>query len=363
MRLALVCEQLYAPVPGGTGRYTAELLTALRRTATSPDSVSGYAAWHRGVGSGGVKRLALPRRPLIAAWERGLPPTPRGVDVVHAPTLLVPSVSVPCVVTIHDAVPWTHPETLTARGVRWHRRMADRIVSAGAMVAVPTHAVAAELGQALPELPPSRVRVLGAGATPILLQEPPVELARDVGRRLQLPERYLLSLATLEPRKGLDTLLEALAQLGDEAPALLLVGQNGWGGIDVAATAARLGLAADRVRQLGRLSDADLAVVLRRATALAVPSRAEGFGLPVVEAMGAATAVVISDAPALVEVAGGAALVAERENPADLARQIARLFGDEQLRTRLVAAGRTRAATFTWDEVANRCWMLYRELV
>ena len=133
MRVAFLVEQLLAPVPGGTGRYSAELGAALVRTATAGDEVTGWAAWHRAVGPAvvagvrGPRRLPLPRRALTLAWERGLGPAPRDADLVHAPTpLFPPPRHRPLVVTIHDTVPWTHPDTLTPRGAVWHRAMAER---------------------------------------------------------------------------------------------------------------------------------------------------------------------------------------------------------------------------------------------
>ena len=115
------------------------------------------------------------------------------------------------------------------------------------------------------------------------------------------------------------------------------------------------------MRALGRVSDADLAVLLRRATALVVPSRAEGFGLPLLEAMAVGTPVVTADAPALVEVAGGAAL-ASGLAPAELAEALARVTGDDALRAELRAAGPQRAAAYTWDGAATRLWGAYRGL-
>jgi glycosyltransferase involved in cell wall biosynthesis len=113
------------------------------------------------------------------------------------------------------------------------------------------------------------------------------------------------------------------------------------------------------VRVLGRLPDPDLAVVLARATALVMPSRAEGFGLPVLEAMAHGTPVVTSDVPALREVAGDAALAVPAGDAAALATALARLAGDAGLRQRLGAAGRRRASAQTWDAAARQLWELY----
>ena len=364
MRVGFVSEQVLAPVPGGTGRYAAELLAALDRNRPTGDSVTAWTAWHRRSAAfpPAARRMPLPRRALIAAWERGLPPVPPRAEVIHAPTLLAPPSRHPLVVTVHDAVPWTHPETLTARGVRWHRRMASRVVSAGAHVAVPTVAVAAELSEIFPALAAERVHVLGGGVTPALLTEPADSVAGEVARRLDLPEQFVLTIATLEPRKGLDVMLRALAGLGDRAPALLVVGQPGWGGLDIRSEAASLGLAPNRVRVLGRLPDEQLAVVLRRATLLAMPSRAEGFGLPAAEAMAVGTPVVVSDAPALIEVTGGAAVVVPRGDSAALAEAIADLTADPAALDDLRGRGLARAAGLTWDAVAARAWRLYAEI-
>jgi glycosyltransferase involved in cell wall biosynthesis len=369
VQAAIFLEQALAPVSGGTGRYSVELAAALARTANQGDSVTSWTAWHRDTsaaavaGVAGPRRLPVPRRAVAEAWRHGLGPAPRGVDVLHAPTLLVPPARrYPLVVTIHDTVPWTHPDTLTPRGAHWHRAMAERAARTGAAIAVPTQAVADELAAVLPEMRAVPVHVLGAGVARAVVREPDFEYAASVTATLALPERFVLSLATLEPRKGLDVLIEALATIGGSAPQLLVVGQAGWGGVDPAAAASRAGLPPGRLRVLGRLGDPELAVVLRRATMLVAPSRAEGFGLPVAEAMAVGTPVVCSDAPALVEVAGGAAAVVPRGDAGALAAAIAKLFDDSAERDRMALAGRSRAAAFDWDRVAERAWALYRSL-
>ncbi|MGY1604117.1 glycosyltransferase family 4 protein [Geodermatophilus sp. SYSU D00815] len=361
MRLGLVLEQALAPVPGGTGRYAVELARSLAADGTA---VTGWTAWHRDAaaarvpGVAGPRRLPLGRRALTAVWERGTGPVPRGADVVHAPTLLLPPRGRrPLVVTVHDAVPWTHPETLTPRGVRWHRAMAERAVRTADAVVVPSAATARALAERLPLRHDPDVVPLGATPLPV-----PDDAAARLDRLRLTAGGYLLSLATLEPRKGLDVLIRALARSGAPDLPLALVGAPGWGGLDPVAVAGAAGLPEGRVRVLGRLDDRDLAAVLPNAAALVVPSLAEGFGLPVVEGMAAGVPVVTSEDPALLEVGGPAAVAAPTGDPDGLADALRRVCGDAGLRAAVVAAGRERAAGYTWAATAQRHLEVYRRV-
>ncbi|MBB5805909.1 glycosyltransferase involved in cell wall biosynthesis [Saccharothrix ecbatanensis] len=333
--LVVLTEQLLAPVPGGTGRYTRELAAALAAAAPDGWTVTGVVSRHADVsaavvpGVEGPRVLPLPRRALIAAWERGVPYWPGG-DSVHAFTPFAPPRG-RVVVTVHDTVPWTHPSTLTPRGVAWHQRVISRAVSRAGAIVVPTSVVADELRRYAPG--PVPVHVVGNGVTAF-----PAEEAVDV------PPRYVLAIGTIEPRKGFDLVASATEELG---VPLVVVGPQGWGGVD---------LRAPHVHLLGRLSDAQLAFVLRRAAVLAAPSLAEGFGLPVVEAMAAGVPVVHSDAPALVEVAGGAGIVVPRGDRAALASALRTVLSDTALFGRLVTLGRTRAEAFTWENAARSVW-------
>ena len=365
LQVAILLEQCLGPVPGGTGRYAREVAGALAGQAPAGSGVRVWTAWHRDVaaarvpGAAGPSRLPLPRRPLTMAWERGLGPVPRGADLVHAPTPLAPiRGNRPLVVTVHDAVPWTHPETLTPRGVRWHRTVIARAAASADAIVVPTQAVADELARHVALAAPAVVVGEGVSADLALPAD-----ADERAAALGLPdEPFAVTLATIEPRKGLDVLLEALARPGAPDVPLLVVGQPGWGSVDVAGRAAALGLGS-RVQLVGRLADDDLAVVLRRATVLVAPSRAEGFGLPVLEAMAAGVPVVSSDAPALVEVGGGATLTVPVGDSGALADALGDVLRSAQLRGRLVSAGLVRAADFSWDAAARRLWELYSGLV
>ncbi|MDQ1543714.1 MAG: hypothetical protein QOK08_1352, partial [Actinomycetota bacterium] len=183
---------------------------------------------------------------------------------------------------------------------------------------------------------------------------------------LKLPERYLLAVGTLEPRKGLEPLIKALALPQTQDLPLLIVGPEGWGDVDVSSIARDAALAEGRVRTLGYLSDADLAVVQSRATAFVFPSLAEGFGLPVLEAMSLGTPVIHSDIPAVVEVAADAGIMVERGDaagyPERLADAIGMVASDDELRERLKYLGIDRSHAFSWRASAEKVWQLHADL-
>jgi glycosyltransferase involved in cell wall biosynthesis len=188
--------------------------------------------------------------------------------------------------------------------------------------------------------------------------DPPAD-AEQRRRRWGLPDRYVLSVATLEPRKGLDVLVQALTLPVAGGAHLVVVGSPGWGGVDLKSLAARAGLPVDRVHILGRVSDADLAAALAGAGVLAAPSRSEGFGLPVLEAMAAGVPVVCSGAPALVELAGGVGVIVPREDPVRLAAALGEVLSDDTAAAELAANGRRRAADFSWRAAATKLWDLH----
>ncbi|MGH3692683.1 MAG: glycosyltransferase family 4 protein [Pseudonocardiaceae bacterium] len=365
-KLVVLLEQLLAPVPGGTGRYTRELTAALAATAPAGWTVGGAIAWHADPtlaiipGVEGPHLLPLPHRALVAAWDAGVPLWPGG-DTVHAPTPLAPPGSGrgrELVVTVHDTVPWTHPETLTPRGRSWHRRMIGRAARRADALAVPTAAVAHDLSAHVPCQAP--LHVVGEGVSAAVVHLPAD--AGDIATRLGLPPRYVLAVGTLEPRKGIATLLAALATPQAPDLPLVLAGQPGWGRLDPVDLARNSGLDPARVHPLGRITDPELAVVLHNATVLAAPSHAEGFGLPVLEAMAAGVPVVHSDAPALVEVAGGAGVIVPCGDPAALAAALRAVCSNSGKAQVMITAGRRRAEQFSWERAAQRVWSMHVEL-
>lgn len=376
--LRVIVDQVLSPVPGGIGRYAEELTRELITTAPAGCAVTGFVSSSPQAdyerlstllpGLTELHKSALGRRELSVAWQHGFTRLP-GSGMVHAPSLLAPlsrhdrihDISDQVVVTIHDVVPWTHPDTLSRHGVAWHRAMTKRAHKYADAIVVPTHSVAAELGEIMPF--GDRIRVIPGAVSPKLTLPVDADVRAD---RLGLPDSYILTVGTLEPRKGLEPLLASLAHPDAVDLPLLVVGPDGWGDVRVDTIAADLGLPEGRVRVLGFLNDPDLSVVLDRATVFAFPSLAEGFGLPVIEAFYFGTPVVHSDAPAVMEVSAGAGRAVPIEGgngyPERLAAAIRSVVDDEAMAERMSFAGRDRAAAFSWRESARQVWQLHADL-
>jgi len=378
--LRVVVDELIGDAPGGARRYTEELTRQLIATAPAGCQVEGIVPnvsddivddlRMRLPGIASITTLPMGRRELVMAWQSGL--KLGGVSgMVHAPSLLAPlrkhdrvNDGDQIAVTIHDVLPWLHPESLGSANALWHKAMAKRARKHADAIVVPTHAIADQLGEFIDF--GDRVRVIGgAPATTLRL---PAD-ADERAARLGLPERYALTLGSIMPRKGIAPLIRAVALPDAQDIPLIIAGPDRYGDGSATGVAAAAGLPEDRVRALGHLDDADLAVALDRATVFVFPSLAEGFGLPIVEAFKFGLPVIHSDDPALVEVAAGAGLVVERPDTPDdaayserLAAAIGRVLTDDELRSRLGILAADRARAFSWRDSAERVWQLHADL-
>ncbi len=376
--LRVILDQVGGETPSGVGRYALELTRQLIGTAPRGCDVMGIVPsspqeeYDRIEAElPGLSRLfksALDRRQLAAAWQHGFSRLP-GSGMVHAPSLFAPlyrhdrlnNPGEQIVVTIHDAVPWTHPETLPASAVAWSRAMAKRAQRYADAIVVPTHAVAEQLTEAL-DLG-DRIRVI-AGAVSSTLALP--DDAEERAARLGLPSRYVLAMGPFEARKGISELIWALADPTAPAIPLVLAGPPSHADVDLDEVRKGARLSPDSVTALGALHDADLAVVYDRAAAVVVPSLAEGFALPVLEAMSLGTPVIHSDAPALLELAADAGLVVERDDfagyPRRLAEAIRRVLEEPLLADELAVRGHDRVHAFSWRDAAEKTWQLHADL-
>jgi len=286
--------------------------------------------------------------------------------MVHATSLLAPmhrhlpmsGRNDQTVVTVHDAIAWTDPELLSPRQVSWNRTMTKRAERFADAVVTPTHAVAEVLAENFAF--GDRLRVIGGAPSSRLGPMPDAPQRRA---RLGLRDDYLLTVAGLDPRKGLDVLIAALARL--PRIALAVVGAAQGESEDIAQLARDHDVDPERVVVLDPLDDDDLAAVLQGATAFLQPSRAEGFGLALVEALAFGLPVIHSDVPALVEVAADAGIVIPREatdEAADYAAAIENVLDDAGARERLSLSARDRARAFSWRDSAEKVWQLHADL-
>ena len=265
---------------------------------------------------------------------------PGGTGVVHW-TYPVPLAFVGWtnIYTVHDAIPLTRPELSQIDALR-HRRLLTRIVARADCLMTVTEAARADIVREL-RCDPSLVI-----ACPTGLDVAQTDAALPVGLR---PGEYLLAVGNVEPRKNLKRLAEAHRLSGTSLP-LVIAGPTGWHSERIETSLARY----PGVIRLTRLPRPVLLSLIARARALLFPTLAEGFGLPIVEAMSLGTAVMTSRTGATAEITGGAALLIDPENPDEIAAAIGALAADDALVGRLVAAGLQQSRHFTANAFAER---------
>ncbi len=313
----------------GTARHVAGLVAAL-------DEEDGIRV--RRYAWGGPGRATAAVRD-IGWYLAGLPARARRdrVGVLHCPTIRAPLGSpAPLVVTVHDLAVLRHPWAFN----RWTREYSARLLPAVTRAADALVAVSEFTKSELVELlgvPPDKITVVPNAVSPTFTATGP---AADGD--------YVLVVGTLEPRKNLLRLVEGFRRARLDGCELRIVGARGWGDV-------RLG--GDRVRWLDSVGDQELARLYRGARCVAYVSLYEGFGLPVLEAMACGAAVVTSSAPAVAEVANGAALAVDALEPEAIAEGLGIAFAR---RDELGARGVERAARFTWRDAARRTADVYR---
>jgi glycosyltransferase involved in cell wall biosynthesis len=365
-------EQLLQPVPGGTGRYAAELVRLLPTRSPRVD-VSVFMARHprreveavlreRGIYDVDTVILPLPRPVLYDSWHvLGVGAPARRfapVDLVHAPSPAVPPVhGVPLVVTVHDASPITVPETSTPRGRWFHRRGFAAAARRARLVITVSEFAAGEIA-ATTSITRDQLRVVPNGVDLARATDDDVARLRtayDIGDR-----PYVFWVGTFQPRKNLGVLLDAFARLdpGDIPHQLVLAGEAGWGSDDTSAALRRLG---DRVRLVGRVAPPDLSAFYAGADLFVFPSRHEGFGIPLLEAMAQETAVVAADIPVLREIGGDAALFVPVGDADALADAIVSLLHDDSARGALAARGLAHAQPYSWERCVDATVKVYEE--
>jgi glycosyltransferase involved in cell wall biosynthesis len=260
------------------------------------------------------------------------------------------------VLVVHDLAFETMPETAPHHDARWRRRFA-RALDRAAAVIVPSTATLEDL-RAHHDIEAARVHVVPHGTdTERFSPSTPQEVDALRGR-YGIDGAYIVFLGGLEPRKNLERLVHAFGLLGDTQIALVIAGGAvRWAPayaerVDATIAALPAGVRS-RVVRAGYVGDAERRALLSGAEILAYPSRAEGFGFPVLEGFAANVPVLTSNVSSLPEVAGDAAILVDPDDPTAIAKGLRELLADEDLRNLLRAAGTARVSSFTWQRSAR----------
>ena len=361
MRVAYTLEQCWHRVPGGTAKAALEVAREIH--ASTEIDLVGVSAWHRYPPPPpwepdiAVRALPLPRLALYEAWHLARRPFVQRatgpIDVIHATGVAVPPRSAPLVVTVHDLAYVHDSAQFTAKGRRFFAQALKLLRHDADLVLCSSQATVDDCLAA--GLPQRKLRLVPLGHRPAVVHSGDVTTTLA---RYGLDRPFVLSVGTAEPRKNLSSLVSAFGRLERRDVQLVLVGAQGWH-TDLDQLVAPLG---NRVRVLGFVPNADRDALYAGAAVFCYPSLFEGFGLPVLEAMGAGTPVVTSSGTATAEAAGDAGLLVEPRDVTAITAALDRVLGDATLAAALGESGRRRAAEFSWARTAKLTIDAYREL-
>jgi glycosyltransferase involved in cell wall biosynthesis len=367
MRIGIDARIAYY-VRGGISTYALRLLEAL----AALDTDTAYYVLHsrkdhhppRPGPNFRPRACWTPSHHRLERWALGAEVARLGLDLLHTTDFIPPAFGYRrSVITIHDLNFLYYPQFLTAESRRYYNQQIEWAVCRTDHILADSHATKSDLVSLL-GVPPEKVTVVHLAANPAFRPLPEAE-TRQVATKYNLEPGYLLFVGTLEPRKNLPGLLQAYRLLLDaevtDAP-LVLVGGKGWLYDELFERVEKLRLTG-RVRFLHGVGDTDLPGLYNAASVLATPSFYEGFGFPALEAMACGTPAVVSDRASLPEVVGEAGLLADPDDPENIARALGRVLTDDLLRERMREQGLAQAARFTWEKAARGTLMVYRRVL
>ena len=369
MRIAIDIRPLLERQPGGVASYASRLVRALLEKPAHEYALFCNAFGKAGSGQRAAGSLLdsascqlpaasffahhYPNKALNASFaflQRPLlEDLSGGADAVYLPNLNFVATRKPYVVTIHDLSFMRYPRFFSAKQRLWHAAVRPKklVTGAAAVVAVSRH-TKADIVETF-GLPADAVAVVPPAADASYSPRTPSEIAR-VTKKYGLPERYFLSLGTIEPRKNIRNIIAAFERLaGDET--LVIAGGKGWLCRDTFERAAR-SPARDRIRFIGYVHEADKPALYSAAIALVYPSFYEGFGMPPLEAMACGTPVIASHVTSLGEVVGDAGMLVDPYNASELADAMAAVRDSSSLASELKKRGLERSRMFSWKKSA-----------
>lgn len=377
MKVLLRVDALAPPLTG-IGRYTHALATGLKQhpeieslryvTATglindvNPllDCPSTTSRARRGVP---LKPLARRVHAMRRNWRLKRSLAACCDHVYHAPNYMLTPFAGPSVSTVHDLSHINHPEFHPANRIAFFNKEFPRTLRQATHFITVSEFVRQEMIQLL-GVAPERVTVVYNGVYRSYRPRSHAELGPVLEKYGLVGTPYLLVVATLEPRKNLERLLDAFdrlpARLRERHP-LVLVGRRGWHNEELDRRLARF-QARGQARHLGYIPEQELPLIYAGSHAFAFPSIYEGFGIPIIEAMASGVPVLTSDSSAMPEVAGGAALLTPPDDVEVMTSALERLLDDPQLRHDLATRGMERASLFSWQRCVEETVAVYRKI-
>jgi glycosyltransferase involved in cell wall biosynthesis len=360
----------------GIGRYTRGLVQALTRL----DAENRYTLLALGQSGAHFVPTALPTnfsirfapisdRWATVLWYRLNLPLPVELfsgraDLFHGPSFTLPPSFAPSLLTVHDLSFLRYPQGAHPALLAWLTKAVPRSLHRARHVLADSESTRADLIE-LMQVPPDQITVIGAGVDEHFKPVDEPETLARVRSHYQLPDRFVLSISTLEPRKNFTGLIAAFNLMAiSSVPDLHLViaGGKGWLYDDIFAAAEASPLR-ERIHFAGYVADEDLPALYSLAALFAFPSHYEGFGIPVLEAMACGTPVVCADNSSLPEIAGDAALLVEATDTEALADAMHQLSIDTSVREELIRRGYEQAGRFTWEQAARRLVKVYHNMV
>jgi glycosyltransferase involved in cell wall biosynthesis len=354
MRVGIHAEPASHRIPGGVGAYVRHIVGEL--TQSNDDWEYRLIVWDRclkptewSATHTPPGRMPVPLR--YALWNfLGIPRIDEPLDVIHATGLAIPPApNATLVATVHDLTVEHMPEVVPPVWRAIYRRGLRTAVSRAAVICAVSGAIKHEL---IERLGVDERRIVVTPEAACLSATDPRD--EDVLRRLGLDGAYVLNVGTVEPRKNQIALLRAFARASTQLKdvKVAIAGAPGWGQQQVAEEIDRLNLG-KRVVLTGKVTAGELAALYSRALVFALPSLYEGFGLPLVEALGFGIPSVASSIPALMEVGGPAAIYVDPRDTEQLSGALCQLAQDGALRLHLAAAGPEQAGKFSWRTTAE----------
>jgi glycosyltransferase involved in cell wall biosynthesis len=341
----------------GAGRYIYEVARRLPTSGVTTTLVSRrndgtrWRAWSPDAAVAPIVPVGRLPRLLFEAVSLGTSEEARAADVWHGPHYTMPRRGkTPTVVTIHDLTFFTNPEWHERSKAVFFRRAISYAASHADVLISVSDFTAKQIDELLPGHAPVVVAPHGVDLNHFAIDDDnDVSLLR--AHQLPVDVPYVFFLGTVEPRKGLDVLLRAfdIMSRNDTLIELWIAGQTGWGlknfGAEIAGHPA-----ASRIRRLGFIGDDMLPVLFRQSRAVAYPSRGEGFGLPVLEALACGASVVTSANTVMADVAGNTAILVNAGDATALAHELSRTIASSDAdRATHSQQARARAELFTWD--------------